>query len=284
MFRHLTLVAALASAWGISVSSAAAAEGQAVPWQMDLQPAASPVAEQIHSFNYLMVAVEVGISIFVLALMAYIMWRFRAKRNPVPSKRTHNSALEVLWTAVPVLILVIIAVPSLKLLFFMDRTHDADMTLKVVGHQWYWSYEYPDHGDFTFDSLMIPDDELEPGQPRLLAVDEPVVLPIDTDIRILMTSDDVIHAWAVPALGLKTDTVPGRINETWVRINREGTYYGQCSELCGINHGFMPIAVEAVSKEAFEKWVEQAKVDYADAGRPAATVVRSKGDVSATAN
>jgi cytochrome c oxidase subunit II len=281
MLRHLTFVATLALAASVSLFEAIAADGQPSPWQMDLQPAASVVAEQIHSFNTLLIAFEVGVSVFVLALMGYIMIRFRAKRNPEPSKRSHNSVLEVFWTIAPVLILVIIAIPSLKLLFFMDRTHDADMTLKVVGHQWYWSYEYPDHGDFTFDSLMVPDDELEEGQPRLLAVDEPVVLPIDTDIRILVTSDDVIHAWAVPAFGIKTDTVPGRINETWVRINREGTYYGQCSELCGVNHGFMPIAVEAVSKEAFAEWVEEAQDEYASAGQPVARVAKAPVNTSA---
>ena len=281
MLRHLTFVATLAFAASVSFFDAFAADGQPSPWQIDLQPAASVVAEQIYSFNILLIAVEVGISVFVLVLMGYIMFRFRAKRNPQPSKRSHNSVLEVIWTAAPVLILVIVAIPSLKLLFFMDRTHDADMTLKVVGHQWYWSYEYPDHGDFTFDSLMVPEDELKKGQPRLLAVDEPVVLPVDTDIRILLTSDDVIHSWAVPAFGIKTDTVPGRINETWVRITREGTYYGQCSELCGVNHGFMPIAVKAVSKTKFAEWAEQAKTEYANAGQPVARVAKATDKTSA---
>jgi cytochrome c oxidase subunit 2 len=255
----------------------ALADGQPKPWQWNLQPAASPVAEEIHSFNILLISVEVGISVLVLALMGYIMFRFSAKRNPTPSKRSHNSVLEVLWTAAPILILVVVAVPSLKLLFFMDRTHEADMTLKVTGHQWYWSYEYPDHGEFAFDSLMLQDDELEPGQPRLLAVDNEVVLPVDTNVRVLLTSADVIHSWAVPAFGIKTDTVPGRTNETWVQINKEGTYYGQCSELCGVNHGFMPIAIRAVSKEEFDAWIETAKTEFARNDGPVPHVTQAAG-------
>jgi len=277
MFRIFSSVAALAAVALPAVAGTALA-GQPVPWQTGFQEAASPVAERIQSFNDLVFVIIVAITVFVLALMAYIAVRFSAKRNPVPSRRAHNTVLEILWTAVPVLILVVIAVPSLRLLYFMDRNPDAEMTIKAIGHQWYWSYEYPDHDDFAFDSIMIPEDALEPGQPRLLAVDNEVVLPVDTDVRILVTAGDVIHSWAVPAFGIKTDAVPGRINETWVRISREGTYYGQCSELCGVNHGYMPIAVRAVSKEAFEEWVAEAKQRFtrADggtrlAGRAAAT-------------
>ena len=173
--------------------------------------------------------------------------------------------LEVIWTVVPVIILLVIAVPSFRLLYFTDRVEDADMTLKAIGHQWYWSYEYPDHGDFTFDALMLEDDELEEGQPRLLATDEAVVLPVGAKIRLLTTADDVIHSWAIPALGVKMDSVPGRVNETWFQINSEGTYYGQCSELCGTLHGFMPIMIEAVSQEEFDAWVEFAREEYASA-------------------
>ena len=169
----------------------------------------------------------------------------------------------------------VVAVPSFKLLYFMDRAQNAEMTIKVIGHQWYWSYEYPDHGKFTFDSLMVPNDELKDGQPRLLAVDNKVVLPVDTDIRVLLTSDDVLHAWAVPALITKLDAVPGRINETWMRINRESTHYGQCSELCGVNHGFMPVAVEAVSKEAFRAWVKTATKEFARADSDALQVAET---------
>ena len=264
MLRKWPSVAALAAAAILAAAGIALAD-QPRPWQIDLQPAASAVAEQVREFNYLISVIIVGISVFVLTLMAYVAWRFNAKRNPVPSKRAHNTVLEVMWTALPVLILVVIAVPSLRLLYVMDRNPNAEMTIKAVGHQWYWSYEYPDHDDFAFDSIMVPDDELQPGQPRLLAVDNEVVLPIETDVRILITAEDVIHSWAVPSFGIKTDAVPGRVNETWVRIRREGTYYGQCSELCGVNHAYMPIAVRAVSKEAFEEWVAEAKERFARA-------------------
>jgi cytochrome c oxidase subunit 2 len=187
--------------------------------------------------------------------------------------------LEVVWTAVPIVILVIIAIPGMRLLYFHDRTPDYELTLKVTGHQWYWTYTYPDQGEFEFDSIMIPDDDLKPGQPRMLSVDNQVVLPVDTNVQVLVTSDDVIHNWAIPALGMKIDATPGRVNERWVRVNKEGTYYGMCSELCGVNHGFMPIQVKAVSKEAFAEWVERAKEEFARADRPAVKLVEagSKG-------
>ncbi|MGB1026589.1 MAG: cytochrome c oxidase subunit II, partial [Rhodospirillaceae bacterium] len=172
--------------------------------------------------------------------------------------------IEVIWTLVPVLILIAIAVPSFRLLYFMDRTQDAEMTLKVIGYQWYWGYEYPDHKDIVFDSYMLREDEPGGLSPRLLAVDNRVVLPTETNIRVLITANDVIHSWALPALGLKTDAVPGRINETWVRIEKPGLYYGQCSELCGVEHGFMPIAIEAVSREEFDGWVETAAEEFGD--------------------
>jgi len=271
MFRNFPSVTALAAV-AIQAFAGSALADQPRPWEMRFQAAASPVAERIHSFNDLVFAIIVLITVFVLGLMAYIIWRFNAKRNPVPSTRSHNTVLEILWTALPVLILVVIAVPSLKLLYFMDRTHDAGLTLKVTGHQWYWSYEYPDNGGFGFDSIMTPDNELKPGQPRLLTVDNQVVLPVGVDVRILITSGDVIHSWAMPAFGIKTDAVPGRVNETWVKVEREGTYYGQCSELCGVNHGFMPIAVKAVSKETFGQWVEAAKKQFAQADGAGARV------------
>jgi cytochrome c oxidase subunit 2 len=188
----------------------------------------------------------------------------------VPSRTTHHTLVEVVWTVVPVLILVVIAIPSLRILYYSDHVETADMTLKAIGHQWYWSYEYPDHGNFTFDALRKPDEELASGEPRLLATDLNVVLPVDTTIRLLITADDVLHAWAVPSFGVKRDAVPGRINETWVRIEREGVYYGQCSELCGRDHAFMPIAVEAVSKEKFQQWVSEAQSKFAKVdGTPA---------------
>ena len=246
------------------------------PWQMTFQPAASPVMEQLSAFHDLLFWIIMAITLFVLVLLCYCAIKFNEKANPTPSKTTHNTALEVVWTAIPILILVVIAVPSFRLLYFMDRTDKPEMTLKAISHQWYWSYQYPDHGNIKFDSNMIPAEDLKPGQPRLLAVDNEVVLPVDTNVRLLVTSEDVIHNWAVPAFGIKIDTVPGRTNETWVRITQEGTYYGQCSELCGINHGFMPIQVRAVSKQAFAQWTEEAKKKFAaaPAGAPAATPVK----------
>lgn len=246
-------------------NAALAMEGHASPWQLGFIDAASPVMEDINEFHNLLLVIITAITLFVLALLVYVVVKFNEKANPVPSKTTHNTLLEVAWTGVPILILIVIAVPSFKLLFFMDRHENPDMTLKVTGHQWYWSYEYPDHGGFGFDSNLIEEEDLQPGQPRLLAVDNEVVLPIDTNIRVLQTSDDVFHNWAIPAFGLKLDTVPGRINENWVRITKPGKYYGQCSELCGVRHAFMPITVHAVSKEEFAAWVEKAKTEFADA-------------------
>lgn len=248
--------------------TAAAGAAQPEPWQMGFQPAASPVMEGIDSFNDLLFVIITAIAVFVFALLAYVMIRFSAKRNPAPSKTTHNTVLEVVWTVVPTIILIVIAVPSFKLLYYMDKVEEAEMTLKAIGSQWYWTYEYPDYDDLTFDAVMVADEELGEGQLRLLETDNRVVLPVDTTIRLLTTANDVIHAWAVPAFGIKIDAVPGRLNETWFRIEREGVYYGQCSELCGAYHGYMPIAIEAVSKEAFAAWIEEAKAEFAERERP----------------
>lgn len=252
----------------------ALAQGRSEPWQMNFQEPFSPVMERIHEFHWLLLIVQFLIVALVLGLLGYIIFRFRASRNPTPSRTSHNTLLEVVWTAVPIVILVIIAIPSMKLLYFSDRTPDPEMTLKVTGHQWYWTYAYPDHGNFEYDSLPIPDDEIDPeaGQVRLLSVDQKVVLPVNTRVQVLITSDDVIHNWAVPSLGLKTDAVPGRINETWVEITAEGTYFGMCSELCGVNHGFMPIEIQAVSKEAFEEWTKQAREEFSGRDVPAVSV------------
>ncbi|MBI2735969.1 MAG: cytochrome c oxidase subunit II [Rhodospirillales bacterium] len=210
--------------------------------------------ERIIDLNSLLTAIIVSITILVLMLILFAVWRFGAARNPVPSNITHNTLLEVLWTVTPAVILLIIAVPSFRLLYYMDRTPEAEMTLKVTSHQWYWSYEYPDQGGLAFDSFIVPDGELKPGQPRLLAVDRPAVLPVGTTIRVVVTSSDVLHGFAVPALGVKIDTVPGRLNEAWIRIDKPGLYYGQCSELCGIGHAFMPIGIKAVPRDEFTAW------------------------------
>lgn len=247
----------------LASASAQADHGMAHPWQLGLQAPVTPVAVQLNDFHNMLLVIITVIAAFVTLLMIYVMVKFNAKANPTPRTTTHNTLLEVLWTAIPILILVVIAIPSFKLLYYADSTKDAEMTIKAIGHQWYWSYEYPDNGDFTFDASMLADDELKPGQPRLLATDESVVIPVNTNVRLLIAASDVIHAWAMPAFGVKLDGVPGRLNETWVRVEKEGTYYGQCSELCGTGHGFMPIQVKVVSKEAFKAWVEKAKVEYA---------------------
>lgn len=249
----------------VATAGSALADGyvaKSKPWQMWLQEPMSPSAEKVYDLNVLLMWIEAAIVIFVLAILAYCMVRFSEKNNPVPSKTTHNTLLEVVWTAVPILILVGIAVPSLKVLYFADHTPNAEMTLKVKGNQWYWSYEYPDNDGLTFDSVIVAEEDLKPGQPRMLTVDNPVYLPAETNIRLLLTSNDVIHNWAIPSLAVKLDTTPGRINETWVRINQPGDYYGMCSELCGVNHGFMPIHIKALPKAAFAAWVEKAKQEF----------------------
>jgi len=254
------------------LGSSAATAAQPEPWQLGLQPAASPLMERVVSFHNLMMVVITLICVLVLALLIVTGLRFRAARNPAPSKRTHNTLLEVVWTAVPVLILVIIAIPSFRLLYYADVIPDTEMTIKAIGRQWYWSYEYPDHDNFTFDAFMLPDDELEPGMQRLLETDNRVVLPARTNIKVQVTASDVLHSWAMPSLGVKIDAVPGRLNEVWINIKEPGVYYGQCSELCGVMHGFMPITVEAVEPEEFVVWVEEAKTMFARADDPGTQV------------
>jgi cytochrome c oxidase subunit 2 len=233
------------------------------PWQMNMQAAASPVAESFHAFHNGLLVLITLISVFVLALMLWVIIRYRASRNPVPSRTTHNTLIEVLWTVIPVMILVGVAIPSFRILYFVDRAHDAEMTVKVTGHQWFWSYEYPDNGNFTFDANLVPDSELKAGQVRLLSTDNKIVLPVDTTVRILVTSTDVMHSWFISPVGVQIYAVPGRTNETWVKVEREGTFHGQCNQICGINHGFMPIEIEAVSKDKFKQWVAEAQKKFA---------------------
>ena len=252
-------------------SPSMATEPQA--WTMGFQKSASPTMERIQTLASFINAVIVSITILVSTLLGYACWRFSAKRNPQPANWSHNTPLEVAWTAIPAIILLLIAIPSFRLLYFMDRVQDAGLTVKIVGHQWYWSYEYPDQ-DFKFDSLIVAEEDLKPGQPRLLTADNELVVPAGVPIRLQMTADDVIHSWAVPAFGVKSDAVPGRLNESWVQVNEPGVYYGQCSQLCGINHGFMPIHVRALSKEEFAAWVVSAKHKFAHLdGTPANTNV-----------
>ena len=224
------------------------------PWEMNFQDPATPVMEKIKHLHNMLLWIEAGIAVFVIGLLLFVIMRFRASQNPNPSKVSHNTLLEIVWTTVPVLILIVIAIPSFKLLYFMDVVPKSDLTIKATGHQWYWSYEYPDH-NISFDSFMVEDKDLKPDQIRLLSTDTHVVVPTNTNIRVITTSADVIHSWAVPSFGVKRDSVPGRLNETWFNVQKEGLYYGQCSELCGTKHGFMPIVIEAVSPEKFQVWL-----------------------------
>ena len=217
----------------------------AQPWELWLQPAATPIAQRLHSFHDLLLWIIAAIVLFVFVLLAYACWRFAESRNPVPSRRSHNTLLEIVWTAVPVLILVIIAIPSFKLLYYMDVEPETELTIKATGHQWYWNYTYPDNGNFTFDAYMIAESDLQPGQLRLLETDNRLVVPVGTNVRVQTTAADVLHSWAVPQFGVKVDAVPGRLNQLWINVEEPGIYYGQCSELCGVNHGFMPITVQA---------------------------------------
>jgi cytochrome c oxidase subunit 2 len=247
---------------------------------MGLQGAATPVMESIISFHDFLLYVISAITIFVLGLLLYIIIKFNAKANPTPSRTTHNTVLEVAWTVLPVLILTIIAVPSFRLLFTQLDIPPADVTVKATGKQWFWSYSYPDAGGFEFDSLRLQDNELKPGQPRLLAVDNEMVVPVNKNVRVITTGADVIHAFAVPAFGVKIDSIPGRANETWFRAEREGVYYGQCSELCGKDHAFMPIAVRVVSEADYNTWLDQAKKKYASDNSDHPTAVAAAGETA----
>jgi cytochrome c oxidase subunit 2 len=239
--------------------------GAPTPWGIGLQPAAGPVKEAIHDFNTLVLWIIIAITLFVMVLLAYVVWKFRESANPTPSRTSHNTMIEIAWTVIPVLILVVIAIPSFRLIYYQDRARDADITINVQGRQWYWNYTYPDHGNFAFDSRPIPDEDLKAGQPRNLAVDEPLVIPVGATVRVLTTGQDVIHSFFVPALGVQKYTIPGRTLETWFRADRAGTFYGQCNQICGTNHWFMPIEVRAVPAAEFQTWVEQAKTKYARA-------------------
>lgn len=238
----------------------------ATPTQLGLSVPATSQMEQISNMHdNLLLWIISGIVVFVTALLIWVLIRYNAKANPNASKTTHNVPLEIVWTVIPALIVAYIAFPSIKMLYYLDRAEEPELTVKVTGYQWYWGYEYPDHEGISFLSYMIPDDEIDEskGQKRLLSTDNVVVLPVDTNIQLLVTAADVLHSFAVPAFGIKKDAVPGKMNETWIRIDKPGTYFGQCSEICGINHAYMPIEIKAVSKEEFEEWVIEAKEKYA---------------------
>ena len=253
--------------------------GAPTPWGMGLQSSGGIIKDCIHDFNTLVFWIIVAITIFVLVLLAYCVWRFSAKNNPTPSRTSHNTALEVAWTVVPVLILVVIAIPSFREIYFQDRAVNADLTINVQGRQWYWNYQFPDHGNFAFDSRPVPDEELN-GRPRNLAVDEPLVIPVGRNIRIITTGQDVIHSFFIPALGVQKYTIPGRTLETWMRADRPGTYYGQCNQICGTNHWFMPIEVRAVPQAEFEAWTAQARTRFAAApgAAPAVAAAPAAGE------
>lgn len=244
---------------GIAHAAAEQVIGHAHPWQLNFQPASSTSMEKLAWLHHFLLYVIFIVSAVVTALLVYVCIRFRRSKNPVPSKTTHNTLIEIIWTVIPIMILVAIAIPSLRIHYYVDKTDKPDLTLKVTGYQWYWGYEYPDQDGLSFESYLKQDKELGPKDFRLLSTDKPVVLPVDANIRILLTAADVIHSWAMPAFGVKRDAMPGRLNETWVRITKPGIYYGQCSELCGQGHGFMPIEVHAVEKPVFDAWVKRAK-------------------------
>ena len=261
--RMLLVFGALSSL--ASAGSAYAADGQPSPWQLGFQKAATPIMEQITSFHTFVTVIIVVIALFVLALLVYVMVRFNENSNPLPSRTAHNTPLEIAWTVVPILILVAIAIPSFRLLFAQYDMPPPDLTITATGSQWYWTYEYPDHG-ITFDSLMVQEADLKEGQPRLLTVDREVVVPVNKNVQVGVKANDVIHDWAMPSFGIKLDAVPGRLQSTWFRAERTGVFHGQCSELCGRNHAFMPITVRVVTDEEFADWLEKTKAAANDTG------------------
>jgi len=279
MVRWLSKIKAMARAFGvfalglIGIATAAATwAAEPKPWELGFQPPATPVKDRLSAFHDELLVIITLIAVFVLGLLVYVMWRFNHRRHPVPTRTSHNTVIEMLWTVVPVLILIIIAIPSFKLMYYMDRVPNPEMTIKVTGHQWYWSYEYPDQGGLAFDSNIIPDDQLKAGQKRLLDVDNPLVVPAETIIRVQVTGTDVIHSWFVPSFGVQEYAIVGRLNESWMKIEQPGIYYGQCNQICGVNHAFMPIKVEAMPKDAFQRWLIDAKKKFARRGDGGAVV------------
>jgi cytochrome c oxidase subunit 2 len=253
---------------------ALAGTGQPSPWQIDFQTAVTPVMEAIHSFHAFLTILSAAITLFVMVLLGICILRFNERANPVPSKTTHHTALEIVWTVIPAIILIVVFVPSLRMLFEQLEIPKSDLTVKATGTaQWTWTYTYPDNGGFSFDSNMLQDNERKPGQLRLLAVDNEMVVPVNKVVRVQVTAEGIIHSFAMPSFGIKIDAIPGRLNETWFKATREGMFYGQCSELCGRNHAFMPIAIRVVSEQEFAAWIEDAKKKFAAVPEPATVVV-----------
>jgi cytochrome c oxidase subunit II len=269
MLRYRRLFAACMTMMSIPGMALAQAVGAPKPWEMGMQPAFGPLKQQQIDLHDLVLVIITVITLFVAGLLGWVMWRYNAKRNPVPSRTAHHTVLEIAWTVIPVLILVVMAIPSFRLVYYEDRTRDADLTIKVIAHQWYWEYTYPDKNNLDFTSYMIPDDQLKPGQRRLLEVDNQLVVPIGKNIRVLQTSTDVIHSWFVPALGVQRYAIPGRTIETWFKADKPGVFYGECNQICGTNHSRMPIVVHAVTPQEFDAWLVEAKTKFSDAA-PAA--------------
>jgi cytochrome c oxidase subunit II len=264
--------AALAAAAATALAAGGASAEGPRPWEIALRPAATPVMQRLEAFNDELLVIIFLIATFVLVLLIYVILRFNHRRNPVPSHTEHHPLLEIVWTVVPVLILVIIAVPSFKLMYYMDDVKNPQMIIKVTGHQWYWSYNYPNEGNLSFDSILVPDAKLKPGQPALLTVNHPLVVPVDTTIRVLVTSTDVMHSWFMPSFGVQEYAVPGRINHAWFSVLHPGTYYGECNQICGVNHSKMPIEVKVLSKPDFKRWLAHAKKEFAASGTDGASV------------
>jgi len=264
MLKHFRLPGAFA-AFAAAMAVQPALAGQPEPWGLNLQEAASPIMEQMIDFHNLLLVIITAITVFVTALLIWAIIRYNRRANPEPAKFHHNTMLEVAWTVVPILILLVIAIPSFRLLYAQHSYPQPDVTIKATGYQWYWNYEYPEEG-FSFGSFMIEDADLQPGQPRLLAVDADVVVPVGKTVQVLVTAADVMHNWTVPAFGSKIDAIPGRVNRTWFEATKTGTFYGQCSELCGTRHAYMPIAVRVVTQEQYDEWLAQAQAEYAEKG------------------
>jgi len=268
--RAAAAAAALCMMSGQALAIPAPVAGRPVDGAIDLQAAATPAAQNIHDFNNFILFIIIGISVLVLALLVWVMVRYNRRANPTPKSFTHNVLVEVVWTVVPVLILVLIAARSFPILYEQERTPPTELTIKAIGNSWFWQYEYPELGVQVASNMLPADDsQLSAERPYLLAVDSPIYVPIDTNVRIQVTSNDVIHSWTVPSFGVKQDAIPGRINQGWFRVTREGTYFGQCSELCGVNHAFMPIEVRAVSRAEFDRWVVSQGGSLAQAETPA---------------
>jgi cytochrome c oxidase subunit II len=253
----------------VAACAATAMAAQPRPWELGMQPPATLVKERLSAFHDELLVIIFLISAFVMGLLLYVILRFNHQRNPVPTRTTHNALIEIIWTVVPVLILITIAIPSFKLMYYMADIPKPDLTVEVTGHQWYWTYTYPDQGGLTFDSNIVQDANLKPGQLRLLTVDNPLVVPAGENVEVKVTSTDVIHSWFIPSFGVQEYAVIGRSNDSWFNILHPGTYYGECNQICGMNHSDMPIEVVAMSKAGFQQWLVGAKKKFAANGSAA---------------